>query len=221
MTDQTPDTVLILRTCNADMTSHRGFRWPQAGAVTAPDWDPSPRCGGGLHGLAWGEGTGALLDWDPDARWLVVEVPADTVVDLSGKVKFPAGTVTYAGDRQGAVDMIQAHPGAVGRAVAGGTATAGYGGTATAGYGGTATAGYGGTATAGDGGTATAGYGGTATAGDRGVLAICWYDSTEGRYRTRVTAVDGETILPDVPYRLTVLGKFEPCPRLPAQEAPR
>lgn len=28
--------MLILRTCNADMTSHSGFHWPESGPVEAP-----------------------------------------------------------------------------------------------------------------------------------------------------------------------------------------
>ena len=47
---------------------------------------PVERCGNGLHGLLWGEGDGTLLNWAPDARWLVVEVDASTIVALSGKV---------------------------------------------------------------------------------------------------------------------------------------
>jgi hypothetical protein len=160
-------TVLVLRTCDKDLRSYGGFQWPAEGEVVAPDWNSEPVCGGGLHGLLWGEGDGALLNWDEDARWLVVEVLATEYVSIDGKVKFPRGTVVFCGDRLEATTYLSEHGGA-GRAIVGGTATAGDGGTATAGYGGTATAGYGGTATAGDGGTATAGYGGTATAGDRG-----------------------------------------------------
>ena len=162
-----PETVLVLRTCAADMSAYGGFVWPESGPVECPDWDPEPECGNGLHGALWGEGDGNLLDWSEDARWLVIEVPAHTVVDivdLGGKVKFPRGNVVYCGDRQGAAAYIQ-RPG---RAVIGGTATAGHGGMAAAGRYGEATAGRYGTATAGDCGTATAGRYGTATAGDRG-----------------------------------------------------
>src|SRR4030067_272806 len=180
--DQSAETVLILRTCNADMTSHRGFIWPEAGPVEDPDWKQTPNCGYGLHGLLFGEGNGSLLNWRADARWLVVEVDATSVVNIGGKVKFPRGVVVHCGDRQSATSYLAART--HGRAIVGGTATAGYGGTATAGDGGTATArdrgpatahgaaspreGAGGAATGGSGGPATAGYGGPATAGDRG-----------------------------------------------------
>jgi len=65
--------VLILRTCNADMTSYGGFVWPESGPVEAPDWEPTYECGHGLHGLLWGEGNSGLLDTSDDAKWLVVE----------------------------------------------------------------------------------------------------------------------------------------------------
>jgi len=101
------DHTYILRTCNADMTAHGGFRWPTSGPVEAPDWDPAPECGGGLHGLLCGEGNGVMLDNKDDAKWLVVKVPVSEIVDLGGKVKFSRGVVIYAGDRDTAVAMIQ------------------------------------------------------------------------------------------------------------------
>jgi len=169
------ETVLVMRTCDADMLAHGGsredgrepFRWPTSGPVEAPDWKPTKRCGNGLHGLLWGVGSAGLLDWSESAKWLVVEVAAKDIVDLDGKVKFPRGTVIYVGDSKGAAALIATRAPA-GSPIIRGTATAGDSGTATAGYSGTATAGDSGTATAGDRGTATAGDSGTATAGDRG-----------------------------------------------------
>ena len=173
----------MLRTCAPDGTSYDGFQWPRSGRVTAPDWNPAPECGGGLHGLLIGEGDGGLLNWDPDAVWIVAEIDADAVVDLDRKIKAPYADVVYYGPRAGAlVDIVSrgADPsrivggtvtaGDYGRATAGayGTATAGDGGTATAGRRGTATAGDSGSATAGRYGTATAGEGGSATAGEGG-----------------------------------------------------
>jgi hypothetical protein len=190
-------TALVLRTCAPDRTSYHGrFSWPAAGPVAAPDWDPRPVCGGGLHGLLWGEGDGSLLDWHADAVWLVVEVETADIVVLHGpNVKFPRGIVVYAGGRAGAIDYLAARAprgvaivsatvttgdhgtaivGDYGAATAGdgGTATAGDGGHVTAGYRGTATADDGGTATAGDHGTAIVGTGGTATAGYRGTAMV-------------------------------------------------
>src|SRR5277367_2266308 len=200
-TMQTEDTTLVLRTCDRDLKSRAGFEYPRSGYVAAPDWDPEPECGHGLHGLAHGEGNGALLNWALDALWMVLEVPTKDLVDLGGKVKFPAGVVVFTGDRKGATDyLLQRDPRrvCVGAVVAVGdnsTAVVGYKGTATAGKGGTATAGDGGTATAGDDGRATAGYdgratagkGGTATAGYYGILNITWY--TGGRRRQAVAYV--------------------------------
>jgi hypothetical protein len=148
--------------------------WPRKGLVKAPDWDPAPRCGHGLHGCLKGEGDADLLNWSESAVWQVVEVRADEVVELSGKVKFPRGKVLISGTRKEATDLlVSSCPGSavIGAFVTAGdcgTATAGYRGTATAGDYGTATAGYRGTATAGVRGTATAGNCGTATAGDCG-----------------------------------------------------
>ena len=210
--------MLILRTCYADMTSRGGFVWPTDGPVEAPDWDPELRCGGGLHGLLWGEGDGQLLDWSPTARWLVVEV--DEYADLKGKVKFPRGRVVHCGDRASATAyMVERAPG---KAVVGATVTAGYRGTATAGDYGTATAGYRGTATAcdygtamagdkgtataGHRGTATAGYGGTATAGAGGKLVIGWWAGPS--YRTSVAYVGENGIEPNIAYKLDCHGKF-------------
>ena len=52
MAKKKTETVLVLRTCAADMTAHNGtFTWPESGECAAPDWDPYPSCGRGLHGL--------------------------------------------------------------------------------------------------------------------------------------------------------------------------
>ena len=98
----------LLRTVAADMTSYGGFVWPTEGPVEAPDWDPTPECGGGLHGLLWGEGDGWLLNWSEDANWLVVEVDVADVVALDGKVKVPRGVVVHCGSRQSATSHIVA-----------------------------------------------------------------------------------------------------------------
>lgn len=119
-------TVLVLRTCNADLTAYGGFQWPSKGVTKAPDWHAGAHCGNGLHGLLWGEGDGGHLNYAPEAKWLVVEVAEKDIVDLNGKVKFPQGKVVFCGDRLGATSYIaERRPGA---AICGGTATAGTGG---------------------------------------------------------------------------------------------
>ena len=178
--------MLILRTADADLRSNNGrFQYPASGPVEAPDWSPKPTCGGGLHGLRDGVGSGDLLDAAADAVWQVLDAPDDgPCVDLVGKVKVPRAVVAYSGDRAGALAYLDAS-GCQDRPVVFATRTAGDRGTATAGYRGTATAGHGGTATAGHWGTATAGHWGTARAGHRGT-------ATAG-HRGTATAGDGGT----------------------------
>lgn len=59
--------MLFLRTVDANHKSFGGFQWPSVVgvSVTAPDWNPAPSCGRGLHGLLWGEGAGSLLAVTP------------------------------------------------------------------------------------------------------------------------------------------------------------
>ena len=203
------ESVLILRTCDKDLRSYGGFQWPESGPVEAPDWDPEPVCGGGLHGLLWGEGSADYLSHSEDAIWLVFQASSADVIlgrgELIDKCKARRGVVVYRGSRDGATAYLAAN-GGFGRAIVYGTATAGYGGTATAGDGGTATAGDRGTATAGDRGTATAGYGGTATAGDRGTILIRYWDSY--RLRTKADYIGEDGLEANVPYRLNRAHEF-------------
>ena len=197
-----PKMVLVLRSCTADLTSHKGFKWPESGPISAPDWEPTPKCGNGLHGWLWGEGDGSVGNYDPDAKWLVVSVEESLLIDLGGKVKYPSGEVVFCGDRFAAAKYVMENGGA-GRKVISGTATAGDRGTATAGDSGTATAGYRGTATAGIRGTATAGY--------SGVISVLHWNGK--RYKAKVATVkdeDGDGQLePNVKYRLNDKGEFE------------
>ena len=178
--------VLVLRTCHGDMTSYNDFVWPKHGYVEAPDWKPTNECGHGLHGWLWGEGDGVLGNLEHDAKWLVVEVDADKVVDLGGKVKFPSGEVVFCGSRLDATNYLVKK--APGKAVIGAAVVAGDYGTATAGDYGTATAGDYGTATAGHQGTATAGDGGKAIAGHRGMVTAGDYGTATAGYRGTATA---------------------------------
>ena len=219
-TKKTAETVLVLRTCSADMTSYGGFKWPKRGPVSAPDWIDNYECGNGLHGWLWGEGKGSLGQADvPDAKWLVVRVLASEIRhgngDLFGICKYPRGYVLHCGDRKSATDYIMRH-GASGKAVIGGTVTAGDYGTATAGYCGTATAGdYGaakagnyGTAKSGDYGTATVGNCGSATAGHGGTICIQYYDAQKDRYRIAVAYVGENGIIPNRKYTLNDSHEF-------------
>lgn len=198
-------TVYVLRTVDAHRFAYGGFRWPESGPVECPDWDPAPTCGHGLHGLLRGEGDGALLDWEPDAIWQVVDVDERSIVDLKGKVKYPRGVVVYSGTREQATALVkQRHPDAL---VVGGTVTAGDRGAAVAGYRGVAIvgdygnafAGYRGAATAGVGGTATVDVGGTAAAGAGGTIGLGWWDGT--RYRVAIGRIGEGELRPGVRYR--------------------
>lgn len=175
----TPVTVLLLRTCNADMTSKHGqFRWPESGPVECPDWSPKPECGHGLHGLLWGEGSGQLLDWSEGARWLVVEAVAAEVVPIDrDKAKFPRGVVVHCGNQVSATSYL-AQRAPAGSRIVGGTATAGVGG------------------------TATAGYRGTATAGDGGTIIFQWWDAKKGKWRVICVEVGEGGIESGVAYQL-------------------
>jgi hypothetical protein len=106
-------TVLILRTCNADMMSARGFQWPESGPVEAMDWDPRPVDGGGLHGLYWGIGDIFFTQRrDAGAKWLVFRANEEDVVHLVGCCKVKRGVVEFAGQREPALTYLLEHGGA-------------------------------------------------------------------------------------------------------------
>jgi len=102
------DKILVLRTCNADGTAHGGWKWPDSGPVEAPDWNGKPTCGGGLHGLPWGDGDWSLLSKANDAKWQAVEVdsgPANYIA-FGQKCKFRRGTVLFSGDAATAITRV-------------------------------------------------------------------------------------------------------------------
>ncbi len=131
-------TDFLLKTVRLDGAAWGGFRWTldEGAEVIAPDWDPTPVCSGGVHGLLNGAGNGSLINWSTDAVWIVAEIPDDeTVVDIDGKVKVRRCIVRHVGDKTSAPEFLAAHGHTEG--VVAGTATAGYRGTATAGDAGT------------------------------------------------------------------------------------
>ncbi len=143
--DLLPGEALALRTCTKDMASHHDakFIWPREGEVVAPDWNSQKECGGGLHGLLYGEGDSGNIPQGESNVWVLFAVDVSKWVEIDGKGKAERGRVIYAGEKQGAIDLLCAtHPG---KCINWGTATAGNWGTATAGNWGTATAGEGGT----------------------------------------------------------------------------
>ena len=193
--------VLVLRTCDQDHRSYGGFQWPELGPVECPDWNPSPVCGGGLHGLLWGAGDWTLVDISPDAVWKVARVLASEIVDLGGKVKFPRGEVVYSGTRDGATGYIVAN---------GGTAKGCHWATLTGGDESTLTGGDESTLTGGDRSTLTGGYrstltGGdlsTLTGGDESVISAYWWDTDARKMRRVVGLIGQDGLRPGIPYRL-------------------
>ncbi len=91
--------ILILKCVEKDGTSYGGFQWPlTVGAtVEAPDWNPAPACGQGLHGWPWGFSMGDGKDPDWSGAWIVFGALPSDVVDLDGKVKARCGTIRFVG----------------------------------------------------------------------------------------------------------------------------
>ena len=67
--------MLFLKSLYADNRGYNGFLWPdKVGAIVESEtWDPTPVCGGGLHGLINGNGSSQLLKTSPDAIWIAFE----------------------------------------------------------------------------------------------------------------------------------------------------
>ena len=174
--------VLVLRTCDEDMSSKNGFKWPVKGPVKCTDWLPTNECGNGLQGFLYGEGDGNLASWADKAKWLVVSVSEADIVNLDGKVKFPKGNVVFCGNRFDATQYIAA------KAPNNVKAIIGY------------------TSVSGDKGVSTSGRYGTSTSGVGGKLVITWHDCN--RYRLAIGYVGEGGILPNVAYRLDDKGNF-------------
>ena len=177
--------VLVLRQCNKDLKSYGGFQHPSSGHVSAPDWNPKPECGSGLHGFLYGEGDGSLANYDPENKWLVLSVDKDKIVDLSGKVKFPEGEVIFCGALAEAARYVYDNGGA-GRAIIGITVTGGNSSTVTGGYYSTVTGGDGSTVTGGNSSKVTGGEDSTVTGGDGSTVS--------GGDRSTVTGGNGSTV---------------------------
>lgn len=103
---------LILRNCFEDGTSHNGFQWDtEIGAVNiAPDFDPIPECGQGLHGWLGGEGNASTSSYNNSPLWLVLSV--EKYIDLGDKVKFETCTVVFKGTKAECAKYIYDNGGA-------------------------------------------------------------------------------------------------------------
>jgi hypothetical protein len=225
----------ILKCLPADGLASNNFNWDMTvGAkVSAPDWDPTPECGKGLHGWLSGEGdpTASIHHTDPTAVWLILSTDAE-VVDLEGKVKFPHCTVEFVGNREEAVaEMRRLVPTAAvmystvtiknGEEIRVGdysTVNAGNHSKVTAGYNSTVTAknyctvnsGMGCIVNAGNNCTVTAGEGCKVTAGNDSNFSIKCWDDKKYKYRVVVSYVGESGILPGLPYKV-VDGKAVPA----------
>ncbi|MDE1971411.1 MAG: hypothetical protein KGI50_07600 [Patescibacteria group bacterium] len=221
-------TVLVLRCNKSDMSSYGGFIWPGAGQVAeCPDWKANDECGNGLHGWLYGHGDSSTSSYVgvPDAKWLVVEVNEEDIIDLDGKVKFPRGIVRYVGDKAGATGYLTEHePRSANDAIIGLVKTVGdnqsaiggdysvlnggYRSTLTGGHGSTLTGGLCSTLTGGHYSTLTGGHNSTLTGGYRSTLSIKWFDHETYRYRISIAYVGEDGIEPNVAYKLDGQGKF-------------
>ena len=184
------ETVLVLRTCAADGSTHNGFKYPDSGLVEAPDWKPTAECGNGLHGWLWGSGEWSLKNKAANIKWLVIEVGKDSIIDLGGKVKFPKGniiaTFTHWAD---AMKFIRARiPAEKLEKVA----TGDSGHASATGY-------Y---------GWAASGYAGQAKANKNGLVSILWFDDKSKRPRLAVGYVGEDGIKADTWYRCDEKGKL-------------
>ena len=193
---------LFLRTCNPDGTSYGGFQWPmEVGAVvSAPDWDPKPECGNGLHGLLDGQQDSDYII-TRNVVWMVVEADMDLVVDRGGKCKFPECTIKAIGTSKETTDYLLCH----------GAAWTHFS-TVTGDDGSTVTGGDGSTVTGGDDSTVTGGNRSTVTGGDGSILSLSWWDGS--RKRVVIAYVGEDGIRPNTPYRLDASHQFaEATPR--------
>jgi hypothetical protein len=167
--------VLVLRTSDAGGVSSNGFVWPKKGLVTCPDWNPRAECGNGLHGLRVTDQNPGVWRNAVDSVWQVLEVYANEIVDLGGKVKFPRGWVVFSGSASEAGEYLHVRaPGSwYGAKVTGGDyakVTGGDYAKVTGGYGAKVTGGDYAKVTGGDCTKVTGGHGAKVTGGDCALL---------------------------------------------------
>ncbi|TXH40600.1 MAG: hypothetical protein E6Q97_39350 [Desulfurellales bacterium] len=178
--------ILGYRTANAAGQAHGGFQWIE-GWNEAPDWNPEPVCGGGLHFLKWGEGASGLLDWTDSATHWIVEADESETVTMDDKAKARRVYAWKFDSRQSALEfLLQIRPESV---VHGISHHAGDESTQTAGYRSTQTAGNESTQTAGDYSTFTGGI---------GTVQICRYYNNDWKASVQIVGENG--VEPNLPY---------------------
>ena len=229
--------VLVLKSVNKNMSSGHdsSFIYPTSGEVVCPNFKNNSECGNGLHGWLWAIGDYSLKIKSINAKWLVIEVDKDSIIDLNGKVKFEKGNIIFCGKFIDAFKIVwnkysenmtleSSASGIYGHASASGNSghasASGHSGHASAsGHSGHASAsGHSGHASAsGNSGHASAsgycgvacvlGNNGQAQCGENGSLILTYWDGV--RYR-HVVGYDGENgIEKGVAYRLNDNHEFE------------
>jgi len=186
--------VIGLKCVNGDLTSlHTStFRWKRRGVVEAPDWNPNPVCGGGLHFLQMGQNDPGLWENEDDKIWLVVRALRSETVEIGGKSKAKNVTVIFSGSPAMTSGWLkQNHPGEwFGTLLSGGDGSKNTGGDGSTNTGGDASKNAGGDAstnTGGYGSTNTGGYGSTNTGGQ--------FSTNTGGTRSTNTGGDGSTLI--------------------------
>jgi len=170
----------MIKTVDKNLQGYDGFQYPKKGLVTAPDWNPKPVCGDGLHGLIHETKDHCIKDGD---IWMVLKyIKGEEIIIGDNKIKVPrAWVVGYgtAGEMQALFKKRTDKPYVYGYAMK----KAGDGSILTAGSWSTLTAGSWSTLTAGDGSTLTADNWSTLTAGDGSTLKVGnWSTLTAGNW---------------------------------------
>lgn len=179
-----------------------GFRWnlTLGGETVAPDWDPEPVCGGGLHVWEWAQGNirASSIWYRPDVIWTAVEYETASTVDLKEEIKVPkCKTVAVSSDRKEVISFIQGlTPEEKRGPVLDALVVEAEEGIAIAGDGRAAVAGKGGAAIAGRYGLAIAGEGGKARVGEEGCIYL------QKKCQGWVYLSEGWDIHPNTFYRL-------------------
>ncbi len=97
-------TILYKRTSH-EFETRNGIRYLLGTLVEAPDWDPDPECGGGLHFCIDPTGCDAFRDGKKDRYVACLVDPKDIVIhacpEYPDKIKAKKCTVLYECDREG------------------------------------------------------------------------------------------------------------------------
>ena len=190
------------RLINGEKVTAEPFQHPMAvgETVTAPDWDSSAKCGGGIHGWPWAMSLGDGKECDWDALWQVYAVKHEDVVvvepNLPGKIKFRTGVLRFLGTWDGATNFVLAGQMAwVHHAARGAASATGESGAASA--------------TGWRGAAFVTGTSGRAKAGEFGCIALAWWNSKDNRQEMRcaMTGKD-QQCKADVWYQLDDDGNF-------------